>query len=210
MARTKAFCEDRVIQQAMELFRRRGYEATSIRDLVAYLGVSSSSLYNTFGDKDALFMLALQRHSRLERETIRRQLTDSTHPRAVIEGLFAQTIDQLLSDELPYGSLTLRAAVELGLNKPVIADFLSAYLDEVVRLFTEFLDQAAQQGLVTLVEPVPDVARYLLLALLNLSFLAQMRTDRARLESFARIVLSVLDGKSAANALFTLQVPTAR
>lgn len=191
----------------MELFRRRGYEATSIRDLVAYLGVSSSSLYNTFGDKDALFMLALQRHSQLERETIRRQLADSTHPHAVIEGLFAQTIDQLLSDELPYGSLTLRAAVELGLNKPVIADFLSAYLDEVVQLFTEFLDKAAQQGLVTLVGPAPDVARYLLLALLNLSFLAQMRPHRAPLESFARVVLSVLDGKSEANVPFSLQVP---
>lgn len=201
MARTKAFSEEHVIGQAMELFRRRGYEATSIRDLVAYLGVSSSSLYSTFGDKDALFMLALERYSQLERARIRRQLADSTQARATLEELFSQTIDQLLSEELPFGSLTLRAAVELGLNKPKIAAFLSAYLDELAALFTVFLDQALRRGQVMLVDPAPDVARYLLLALFNLGLLVQMYPDRAQLEAYSRVVLRVLDGAAASAVL---------
>lgn len=207
MARTKAFDEEQVIQQAMELFRRHGYEATSIRDLVTHLGVSSSSLYSTFGDKDALFMLALERHSQLERARIHRQLADATDPRAAIEALFAQTINWLLSEELPYGSLTLRAAVELGLNKAVIAAFLSAYLDELVALFTGFLEDAVRRGRLTLADPAADVARYLLLALFTLSLLGQMHPERAQLERYACVVLRVLDGAAAADGLSMEAVP---
>lgn len=207
MPRTKAFDEEQVIEQAMELFRRQGYEATSIRDLIAHLGVSSSSLYSTFGDKNALFMLTLARHSRIEWARIRGQLADSVDPRATIEGLFTQTIDQLLSEELPYGSLTLRAAVELGLNKPPVAAFLSAYLDELTALFTGFLDHAVLQSRFTLADPSPDVARYLLLALFNLSALAQIHPDRGALERYARVVLRVLDGAASRAPAAIASVP---
>ncbi|MCL4269844.1 MAG: TetR/AcrR family transcriptional regulator, partial [Anaerolineales bacterium] len=58
--RVKEFDQEAVIEQAMVLFCEKGYSATSIRDLVERLGVSSSSLYGTFGDKDAIFLLALK------------------------------------------------------------------------------------------------------------------------------------------------------
>ncbi|MDX9991196.1 MAG: helix-turn-helix domain-containing protein, partial [Anaerolineales bacterium] len=66
-----------VIEQAMALFCEKGYAATSIRDLVTCLSVTSSSLYATFGDKDAIFLLVLKRHSRMEREMLRQVCFDS-------------------------------------------------------------------------------------------------------------------------------------
>lgn len=192
MARNKGFDEDYVIEQSLEIFRRQGYEATSIRDLVARLGVSSSSLYSTFGDKETLFMRALERHSHQERAMIRQRLAHPDHPQATIEHLFCDWIDQLMRDELPAGSLTLRAAVELGLNKPAIAEFLSSYLDELVQIWADFLAESVCRGRLVLTDPAPDVARYLLLALYNLSFLAQMYQDRAYLENYARVVMRVL------------------
>jgi hypothetical protein len=90
--------------------------------------------------------------------------------------------------------LTLRAAVELGLNKPAIAAFLSAYLDEMVAILTAFLEEAVQRGCLTLTDPPPAVARYLLLALFKLSSLVQMHPERAQLEAYGRVVLRVLDG----------------
>jgi TetR/AcrR family transcriptional repressor of nem operon len=196
MARTKAFDEELVIEQALDLFRRRGYDATSIRDLVAHLGISSSSLYATYGDKDALFMLVLIRHSQMEQEMFRQQLTDWTDPRATVEHLFAEHIDQILSEELPHGSLTLKAAMELGVSKPQVTDLLRVYLDELVDLFSQFLQEAAHQGHLHLTEPPKDVARYLLFALFNLSFMARVYRDRARLEAYARMALRILDNKN--------------
>ena len=51
MARTKEFDPDAALQRALELFWERGYEATSMADLVARLGVARASIYATFGGK---------------------------------------------------------------------------------------------------------------------------------------------------------------
>lgn len=58
MPRPREFDEDDVVTRATDLFWRRGYHATSVRDLGEALGLSASSLYRTFGDKHALFLRA--------------------------------------------------------------------------------------------------------------------------------------------------------
>jgi TetR/AcrR family transcriptional repressor of nem operon len=62
MARPKTFDEGAVLDQAAELFWDRGYDGTSMADLEAHLGLGRQSLYNTFGDKQALFLKALDRY----------------------------------------------------------------------------------------------------------------------------------------------------
>src|SRR5438093_12545846 len=64
MPRPKSFDEDVVLDQAVELFWERGYDGTSLADLEAHLGLGRQSLYNTFGDKQALFLKALERYRR--------------------------------------------------------------------------------------------------------------------------------------------------
>ena len=62
MTRSKAFNRDQALKRALELFQARGYEATSIQDLVDAMGIGRQSLYDTFGDKDALYREALNRY----------------------------------------------------------------------------------------------------------------------------------------------------
>ena len=62
MSRPRSFDENQVVDRAMELFWTKGYEATSVSDLTAELGVHPGSLYRTFGDKHALFLRALTRY----------------------------------------------------------------------------------------------------------------------------------------------------
>ncbi|MDQ1142393.1 TetR/AcrR family transcriptional regulator [Pedobacter agri] len=62
MARTKVFNEAEVLDRAMNLFWEKGYHATSAQDLVDGLGISRSSLYDTYGDKHSLFVMALKRY----------------------------------------------------------------------------------------------------------------------------------------------------
>src|SRR6267142_5980690 len=56
MARPRSFDETVALDAAIECFRRRGYEATSVRDLTACMGIGATSLYNSYGDKRALFI----------------------------------------------------------------------------------------------------------------------------------------------------------
>ncbi len=63
--RPRTFDVDVVLQAALELFWKRGYQATTTRELEAALGLSQSSLYNAFGSKQALLTAALDRYETL-------------------------------------------------------------------------------------------------------------------------------------------------
>src|SRR6202011_688874 len=62
MAGVKQFDRDEVLDRAMAAFWTRGYEATSIDDLVQATGIGRGSLYGTFGDKRQLFLAALDHY----------------------------------------------------------------------------------------------------------------------------------------------------
>ena len=59
MPRPKEFDPQEVLDKAVDLFWRQGYEFTSIQDLVDHLGINRASLYETFGDKHQLFLGAI-------------------------------------------------------------------------------------------------------------------------------------------------------
>ena len=62
MARQREFDEATALEAAMACFWRRGYEATSMHELTASIGISGPSLYSAFGGKRAFFTAALERH----------------------------------------------------------------------------------------------------------------------------------------------------
>lgn len=62
MARHKAFNPDVALDKAMHMFWLRGYEATSMEDLLQAMDINRGSLYNTFGDKRQLFLKVLERY----------------------------------------------------------------------------------------------------------------------------------------------------
>jgi len=194
MPRAKAFNQETAIEKAMELFCQKGYAATSMRDLVAHLGVSSSSLYNTFGDKDAIFLLALKRHSNKERTTLRQALSQPDgDPKVVLAQIFGALIDNLLANELPGGSLTLKAAVELENRKPEVHALISEHAEDAGEMFAEFLKKGAASGKISLRRPARETADFILFNIFNLNFLAKVNLERTCLENYVSQVLSILD-----------------
>ncbi len=76
MARPKNYQRDDVINQALEVFWRKGYAATSLSDLTEITGLNKRSLYNEFGSKEALFLEVLSHYRSLRAPVIERL----THP----------------------------------------------------------------------------------------------------------------------------------
>src|SRR6516165_4217971 len=82
MARPREFDESVVLDAAVNCFWTRGYEATSVRDLAAEMGITGPSLYNAFGDKRSLFRTALERYVQLwTRARIAEAEAEGTVPR---------------------------------------------------------------------------------------------------------------------------------
>ena len=191
MARPKEYDEQEVIAKAVELFQRKGYDATSVRDLQEQTGLSSSSLYAAFGGKEQIFLQALKAHAAVERQTLLEQLTAPGGLRSNIRAVFDGLIHLLLEPD-NNSSLTLRAAVELAAGMPSVFNVLSEYIQELTDMFATLLQNAEDRGEMRLHSPAPDLAHYLLFNAYNLGIVARVGRSKAQLERYVDITLSVL------------------
>lgn len=192
MARTKAFNEDAALDRAMALFWEQGYEATSVRDLIARAGISSSSLYATFGDKHNVYGAALDRYRAGEREQFAEILNASQAIRPTLRTIFSDLIDMLLAGGVR-GSFTLNAAIELGGRDPDITTQLRAHFDDLCDLLAGRLLSAQVSGEITSEWPADELARYLLFGLYSLATMVKVYPDRERLEGMAAMILAMLE-----------------
>lgn len=193
MARPKAFDEDHALVGAMDLFWQKGFEATSVRDLTGRLGISSSSLYATFGDKHDVYLEALARYRELELADVRRVLETADGPREALERFFESLIASLLADADQRGSFTLNAAVELGGRDEAVTEQLRAHYEDITHVLTVYLEAGQASGEVARQHAAVDLARFVLHGLYSLATVVKVFPDRAYLQNIAALTLSVLD-----------------
>jgi len=121
MARPREFDEAVALDAAMDCFWREGYEATSVRDLAARMGITGTSLYNAFGDKRSLFRQALQRYAeRSTRERIAR-LESTLPPKQAIRAFLGEIVERSLDDRDRRGCLLVNSALEIAPHDPEVA-----------------------------------------------------------------------------------------
>ncbi len=192
MARTRAFDESEALARAMGLFWEQGYEATSVRDLTAGTGLSSSSLYAAFGDKHEVYLAALDRYRAAELEEVRRSLSVTRPVRETLQSMAADLIDSLMAGG-QRGSFTLNAAIEVGARDRAVAERLRAHFDDVRDLLSARLAAAQAGGEVGARRTPDELAHYLLFGLYSLATVVKVYPDRLRLEQMAALTLSVLD-----------------
>ena len=105
MPREKQFDETAVLGKAMEAFWARGYEATSVRDLVEAMGLHRGSIYAAFGGKRSLFLKALRHYETHRRRAWLEALRRRHGPRAAIlsvfEGAQALLVPSVWMEALP-------------------------------------------------------------------------------------------------------------
>ncbi len=193
MARTRGFDEEVALDAAIECFRRRGYAATSVRDLMASMKIGGPSLYNSFGDKRTLFVKALERYvERSVRARIRR-LESSLPPKRAIHTLIEEVVERSLTDRSRGGCLLINSALEVSPHDPEIAAQIARRLGEIEAFFRRAITAAQADGSVPRNRKPSDLARLLLGILLGIRVLARSKPDRKLLEGVARPALAALD-----------------
>src|SRR5579863_6774149 len=114
MSRMKDFDENEVINKAIAIFWHKGYNGTSMQDLVDGLGISRSSLYDTYGDKHALFVRALESYRETACNNLSKIISESPTAKAGIQRLLEYTIKELVGDKQQKGCFLVNAAVEVA------------------------------------------------------------------------------------------------
>jgi TetR/AcrR family transcriptional repressor of nem operon len=192
MARPREFDEAAALDVAMNCFWQDGYEATSVRDLAARMGIAGPSLYNAFGDKRSLFRLALQRYA--ERSTRQRiaDLESTLPPREAIRAFVLSVVERSLDDRDRRGCFLVNSALDVAPHDPELGREIAARLSEIEAFFRRSVAAAQREGAVPADRDPADLARLLLGVILGVRVLARSNPQRELLEGVVRPALALL------------------
>jgi len=108
--RPLSFDRDKALENAMHVFWERGYEAASISELTSAMGITPPSLYAAFGDKERLFLEAIERYADGPGSGAPRALAEEPTARGAIERLLEEAADELTRSCHPAGCMVVMAA----------------------------------------------------------------------------------------------------
>ena len=183
--RPRNFDPDMALDRALEVFWRHGFQAASLADLTAAMGLSKPSLYAAFGDKESLYLQALERYVALQ--VAQHVAIFDTEPdvRCALEK-FLRTMAALLTDpSLPCGCLIVNGMADCGMDStpPAIEQALrKAVQGSEARLHRQFI-RAQRDGQLSSDINASDLAAFFTSLLVGLGVLAKSGAKRAKLDA---------------------------
>ncbi|MFE3261302.1 TetR/AcrR family transcriptional regulator [Nocardia sp. NPDC059091] len=192
MARTKEFDPDTMLRRALELFWERGYEATSMSDLVEHLGIARASIYSTFGGKRDLYLKALQRYLETTDPVIMDELSQPGPVLPAVRGLVQRFVREASSPDSSLGCLVVNSAVELAHCDEAVARLVESSWAHLETTLTSALLRARAQGELAADADPRALARFLLVFFQGVRVIERTPDSAARLQDAARVAVSVL------------------
>lgn len=191
MARHKEFDEAEVLRKAMVLFWRNGYEKTSMQDLVDYMHIHRRSIYDTFGDKQTLFLRALQLFEEIIGKRMEQQIKPFNSVKLAIRRLFEMVA--FSDEEKPPGCLIVNTAVELALHDQEVADRISRSFSKTESFICELLLQEQISGEISNQLDIEKSSQFIHNSLIGVRVLAKTTSDKEKLQNIIDSTLAVLD-----------------
>ena len=193
MPRPQEFDTTEALRQALGVFWRKGYEATSLTDLLAATGLSKSSLYATFGGKRELFIAAFDTY-RQDRARAAHHVLEQGPVRPAIDAFFHQLFASVNDAEPAYGCMSINQAVELAPHDPEVRQRVVQDLQFMEDLLARTIERGQQEGALTSARPARELAKLLVLAFPGLQVMARAGYSPQQLNDSLQLLLSHLDG----------------
>ena len=200
MARPREFEEGAVLDAAVLCFWAQGYDATSVKDLVAQTGLTAASLYNAFGDKRALYQRALDHYVEAGiSDRIRR--CEALPPLAALEAFFDEILARSLEDRDRKGCMLVNAALDVAPHDPEFRAAVATVLSRIEAFFLRCVEAGQADGTITRSLAAATLAQHLLGVLMGIRVLARVRPERPLLEgvlepAFASLASSSTDKRA--------------
>jgi len=190
MTRTKAFEQTDVIEKAMILFWKQGYEATSMQDLVDTMGINRGSIYDTFDSKHRLFHKTLDHYRCTVVNPKLQELDESDDPIASIESFFRKLTSSRRMFAR-YGCFMTNSGLELACLDRKTALKVRNGLQQIEDTFYRALVRAKKQGYPLKTGP-RVLARVLVNTLQGLRVTTKAKCSKRFVDDIVRITLSLV------------------
>jgi len=191
LGRPRAFDEVEALDAAMRVFWDKGYEGTSLDDLTAAMNINRSSLYSTFGDKEALFRRVMERYSDGPLSFLLESLELPT-ARAVVEALLKSAVNFLADPAHPRGCLSLQGGLACGSGAESVKRAMIDWRNGGLARVQKRMQRARDEGdLPPDVDP-KDFARYISIVLNGLGVQSANGASRADMNRAVDLALRSL------------------
>ena len=145
MPRPKEFDPEIALEKAMILFWEKGYEASSMTDLVKRTGVHRGSLYQTFGNKHDIFLAALKKYSHRMEDSLN-FLEDAESPLTALRMFFEGAKEKIKSGEMACGCMAVNTATEMFKDDKSVHLIINVILERTESALYNSLLKAKEKG----------------------------------------------------------------
>jgi AcrR family transcriptional regulator len=187
--RPRSFDREVALERAMDVFWRQGYEATSLNDLTAAMGINPPSLYAAFGDKEHLFLEAVQRYENRGRGPASCVCDEAATAREAIERLLKQTANELAKPSQPRGCMLVTAATNCSAASAHIQEALAERRAEQKLRIKQRIAQGIADGELPRTTDAAALADFYITVLTGMSMQARDGATRKSLTATAEAAM---------------------
>lgn len=193
MARTKDFDENEVLSKAIQLFWHKGYNGTSMQDLVDTLGISRSSLYDTYTDKHTLFVKALESYQNKGAAKIQEIINNRASAKETVKALLELATNDLLDDKQQKGCFMVNAEVEVAPHDAEVNNLVCKNDQQMEEAFYQIIQKGKDSGEIKNPQDAKALARFIFNSVKGMRVTAKSSTDKTIFNDIIELTLSTLD-----------------
>ena len=192
MARTKTFDEDEALTRAMELFWKKGYHGTSMQDLVDTMGISRSSMYDTFGDKHAIFLQSFRHYKKNQQAVLANISEFNDGLQDILAKFFNLLLRDIVSDEEQKGCMIVNCSTELAWEDEAVRAIIKENYDEFEKRFLPVFTLAIKRGEIDIKKNPQAMTRFLYVNMVGLRAVSRSTDDVEFIRDAAKVALGTL------------------
>jgi len=192
MPRVEVFDREEVLEKAKNIFWFKGYNGTSIQDLVDATGLNRSSIYNSFGSKKELYLQTLKKYQGDISDLFNRANNQERNAIETIGLIFLYVLEDILEDTAEKGCMLINCHTEMGNQDSRLHELLEADQEHLLGMFQNLVSQGQAEGSIRTNEKSELMAYYLLNAFQGFRISGMNTKDTVILKSIIQNILKTI------------------
>lgn len=191
--RPRGFDTETALDAALAVFWRHGFQGASLAELTAAMGINKPSLYATFGDKESLYLQALDRYLSEQIAQLVTRLEAETDGRKAVANFLRAMVTMVADPNLPGGCFIITGAAGCGssLTPPTVELALRKALQGSEKALKDRLYRAQQDGQLAADAAVESLAALFSALLAGQAVLAKTGVRAAKLAAIADTAMAL-------------------
>ncbi len=192
MPKEETFSRVQVLEKATEVFHKKGYNGTSMQDLVDATSLNRSSIYNSFGSKLNMFLEVLSFYQSVHSKNFSRGLAKSYNAKEAIETIFDLHLNEIIKDNDRKGCLVINCKSEMANQEVSIKSFMEKNQERMIAMLEDIVTKGQMEKIFNQDQTANQYALYLFSSIQGLRMIGILNKNEEELKNLIYITTKIL------------------